>query len=432
MTHARSAVVIGGGIAGPVMAMALQKAGIEAIVYEARPARTEGTGAFLTLASNGIDALRVLDAAEPVLAVGFATPTITLRSATGKRLGEAPLGRPPADGTTSHTLRRADLHRVLHEQALARGVGVEHGKRLVDARPADTGVLAVFADGSHAVADVLIGADGVHSTVRALVDPAARAPRYAGLVGTGGYARGAGVEIQPGSFEMIFGKRAFFGYTLAPDGEVWWFANLPRRDEPTRSELEAIGGDDGRTRLLELYADDAGPALELIEGTPQIAPVSPMHTVAHLPRWHTERRILIGDAVHAPTPSSGQGASLAIEDAVMLAGCLRDHDPQTAFANFEKARRPRVEGIVKRAARTNAGKAAGPVGRVVRDAMLPAILRTTAVAKAHRQTYDYRIDWDSRTGSEAPTGAARAPGMRRWSRRRRQRYAASRSASSPD
>lgn len=133
MSTTSTAVIIGGGIAGLASAMALHKTGIEAVVYEARPTGADGRGAFLTLASNGIDALRVLNADAPVLAHAFATPTITLRSATGERLGEAPLGHALPDGTTSHTLRRADLYRALHEQALCprypRRTGQATGRR---------------------------------------------------------------------------------------------------------------------------------------------------------------------------------------------------------------------------------------------------------------------------------------------------------------
>ena len=90
MTTTRTAMVIGAGIAGPVAAMALRKAGIQPTVYEAHPpTRAEGIGTFLTIASNGIDALRVIGADEPALAAGFPTPTIMLRSTTGKNLGGA-------------------------------------------------------------------------------------------------------------------------------------------------------------------------------------------------------------------------------------------------------------------------------------------------------------------------------------------------------
>ncbi|HEX6968479.1 MAG TPA: NAD(P)/FAD-dependent oxidoreductase [Micromonosporaceae bacterium] len=392
----RTALIIGGGIAGPATAIALRKAGIDPVVYEAHPTRAHDVGVFLILASNGIEALRVIDADKAALAAGFPTPTITLRSTTGKRLGETPTGRMLPDGTTSHTIRRADLYRALYEEALARGVRIEHGKRLVDAEETADGVRAVFADGSEATGDVLIGCDGVHSTVRRIIDPAAPAPTYAGLLSTGGYAHGVPMPTEPGSCEMIFGRRAFFGHTKAPDGQVWWFANVPRRDEPTRGEVESVDGEDWRRRLLRLFAEDAGPAVPLIRATRQIPPMTPVHAIPHLPVWHRRRMIVIGDAAHAPSPSSGQGASLSIEDAVVLAKCLRDSpDPQTAFARFEAARRPRVERIIKWAARINHGKAAGPLARMLRDAVLPTILRFAADGRTQAEIYDYRIDWTS-------------------------------------
>ncbi len=394
MNHTPTALVIGAGISGPAAAMALQKAGIDAVVYEAHPTAAVGVGGFLTLASNGIDALRVLGADEPAVAAGFATPQITLRSAAGKRLGESQIGQSLPDGTTSQTLKRADLCRVLHEQALARGIRVEHGKRLIDAQVTGDRVRALFADGSEAVGDVLIGCDGVHSIVRRLIDPGAPAPAYAGLLSTGGFARGVALDAQPGSFEMIFGKRAFFGYATAPDGEVWWFANVPRRSEPAVGERHAVSDRDRRHRLVELFSEDAGPAVALVAATREMMAISPVHTLAHLPSWHRDRMIVIGDAAHAPSPTSGQGAALSIEDAVVLAKCLRDQPtPRAAFALFEATRRPRVERIVKRAARINSSKAAGPVARLLRDAMLPKILKLTADGKAQDQIYGHHIDW---------------------------------------
>ena len=102
MTHTRTALVIGGGIAGPATAMALQKAGIDPVVYEAHPTGADGIGVFLTLGSNGVDALRVLGADKPAVAAGFPTPGITLRSGTGKHLGVSRTGTPERAKEISH------------------------------------------------------------------------------------------------------------------------------------------------------------------------------------------------------------------------------------------------------------------------------------------------------------------------------------------
>jgi FAD-dependent urate hydroxylase len=397
MTHTRTALVIGGGIAGPIAAMALRQAGIQATVYEAHPRGAEGIGVFLTVASNGIDALRTIDADKPLLAAGFPTSGILLRSATGKPLGAARAGLPLPDGTTSHTLKRADLYKAIHQQATARGIVVEHGKHLLDVELTGDGVQALFDDGSDATGAMLIGADGIHSVVRQRIDPNAPAPTYVGLVNLGGYARGVQVDAEPGSYTMIFGKRAFFGYALASDGEVWWFANVPHGEQPARGEVEAVTGEQWQHRLAELYAEDAGPAVRLVQASDpaDIMRASPAHSLPHLPVWHRGRMVVIGDAAHAPTPSSGQGASLAVEDAVVLAKCLRDLPHQEAFAAYERLRRARVERIAKVAARVNSSKAAGPAARVFRDALLPVILKLTANSKQVTEQFRYHIDWDT-------------------------------------
>ncbi len=396
MTRRHSALVIGGGIAGPAVAMALRKAGIESVVYEAHPASADGIGTFLTLATNGLDALRTLGADEPAIAASFPTPGMVLWSGTGKRLGTLKMSDPLDDGTTSHTLKRADLYRVMHEQATGRGIRIEHGRRLVAAENADGGVRAKFADGSDATGDVLIGCDGIHSAVRRIIDPNAPTPAYAGLLNLGGYVRGVQVDAEPGTYHMIFGRRAFFGYAVAPDAEVWWFANVPQSDEPARGSLAGLGTNEWRRRLLELFADDAGPATRLVEATTHELEASPIHTMPHLSTWHTDRMIVLGDAAHAPSPSSGQGASLSIEDAVLLGKCLRDlPSPEQAFAAVEQSRRPRVERVIKEAARVNSSKAATGAARFFRDLMMPLFLGLVANSRRTRQLYSHHIEWDT-------------------------------------
>ena len=378
--RARKALIVGGGIAGPVAAMALRRAGIEAVVYEAHAGGADDAGAFLTLASNGLDALRAIDAHHLALSEGFPTPRMEIRSGTGKHLGEVPNGGTLPDGTVSQTLKRADLYRALRDEAVRRGVRIEYGKRLVDAASApDGGVAARFEDGTGVEGDLLIGADGVRSRTRRIIDPSAPGARYVPVLNVGGYARGVRVRAEPGTFRMVFGRRAFFGYAVHPSGEVWWFANPPRPYEPDRAELAAISTEVWREMLTDLFAGDASPAADVIRATPGRLAGWATYDLPSVPTWHRGAMIVIGDAAHATAPSSGQGASLAIEDAIVLARCLRDL-PETgrAFAAYERLRRGRVERIVAHGARTSNSKAAGPVGRVLRDLMMPAILKHAA------------------------------------------------------
>jgi len=399
----RKALIIGGGIAGLVTAMALQRARIDAIVYEAYDTEAGlDAGAFLTVAVNGLDALRSLGAHEPVLAAGFPTRSIEFFSGTGKRLGEVPIGGTLPDGTVTHTIKRVDLYRVLHDEAIRRGIRIEHNRRLVDAEiTPDEGVIARFEDGTEAAGDLLIGADGIHSRTRRIIDPAAPGPRYTGLGNVGGFASNASVNTKPGIYAMVFGKRAFFGYTVSPSGEIWWFANPPSAREPTRAELSATT-EQWKRRLIGLFADDATPAVEIIRATAGELAGTNQYDMPSVPTWHRGPMVIMGDAAHATSPSSGQGASMAIEDAIVLAKCLRDlpNIPQ-AFAAYEQLRRERVERVVAQGARSSSGKAAGPIVRVLRDLTLPVILRRVASSgeRSLAWMYGYHVDWDERLAS---------------------------------
>ena len=399
----RKALIIGGGIAGPVTAMALQRAGIEPVLYEAYGTSTGlHAGAFLTVAVNGLDALRTLDAHRPVLEAGFPTRNIEFFSGTGKRLGEVPIGGELPDGTVSHTIKRADLYRALHEEATRRGIPIEHEKRLVDAETTpDGGVVARFEDGTESAGDLLVGADGIHSRTRRIIDPAAPEPRYTGLGNIGGFSRDASVDTRPGIYVMVWGKRAFFGYTVSPSGEVWWFANPPSVRELTRAELTAPT-EHWKRRLIGLFADDATPAVEIIRATTGELAGTNQYDMPSVPTWHEGPMVIVGDAAHATSPASGQGASMAIEDALVLARCLRDlPDTRRAFAAYEQLRRERVERIVAQGARYSSNKAAGPIARVLRDLMLPVFLKRAASSgeRSLAWMYGYHVDWDEKMAS---------------------------------
>jgi 2-polyprenyl-6-methoxyphenol hydroxylase-like FAD-dependent oxidoreductase len=392
------ALIIGGGVAGPVTAMALQRAGIDAVVYEAHVPATGEVGSYLTVATNGTDALRAIDAHGPVLAAGFPTPVNVLWSGTGRRLGAVSNGGRSPDGTTAHTTKRARLYRALHQQAADRGIHIQGGKRLRDVEPTpDGGVLARFADGTQATGDVLVGADGIHSTTRHVLDPAAPAPRYVGLVNFGGYTHDPRLNAEPGAWHMIFGRRAFFGYVVDPSGGVVWFANVPR-PVVSAAERAATSPQQWQRRLVELFAADRGPASDLIAaGTLELAGDN-TYDLPQVPTWRKGPMVIVGDAAHAPSPTSGQGASMAAEDGVVLAKCLRDlPDIPQALAAYEGLRRRRVERIVARGARSGSAKNPGPAGRILRDLLLPAVFKFLVTDKSLAWMYDHHIDWDAPT-----------------------------------
>ncbi|MGR6913559.1 FAD-dependent oxidoreductase [[Actinomadura] parvosata] len=376
------ALVIGCGIGGPVTAMALREAGIDAEIFEAYGQSAENVGSFLNVASNGLAALRALGAHHQVLATAIPTPRMVMWSGSGKRLGEVANGLRLDDGTVSHTVLRSDLYRTVRKEAEKRGVRIAPGKRMISYEDTGSQVTARFEDGTTATGDLLVACDGIHSRTRALLDPHAPRPRYSGLYSFGGIVEDAGMPGEPGVYNMVFGKRAFFGWTVANSGATWWFANLPGRlgDVP----------DDWKPVLVKAFEDDANGSADLIRRS-AVEPGLPVHDLPPVPVWHRGRVLLTGDAAHATSPSSGQGASLAIEDAVVLARCLRESGGhEEAFRRFEAERRPRVERVVAYSRTISNSKAAGPVARVFRDLMMPIFLRRSASQESLAWMYRYQ------------------------------------------
>ncbi|MFF1696637.1 FAD-dependent oxidoreductase [Streptomyces sp. NPDC058257] len=409
----RTALVIGGGIAGPVAAMALHKAGIEATVYEAyddsvSKERSSRFGGGMTVAPNGLQALETIDAAEAVRAIGTPVTALGLRSWTGRHLAQLV---PPADLPTTRFVWRTELQEALVAEATRRGIVLHRGKRLLDATDTGTGVTARFSDGSLARADILIGADGLHSTVRSLIDPSAPKPHYAGMLTfSASVPKPTDLPSTEGVLYMCFGKKAYFAYQILDDGSALWSANLPHREPMTSTETQAVGAGEWLKRLREAFADDRTPASDLLAATlpPDLVITGPTETMPPLRAWSRGGMILIGDAAHATPPASGQGASLASEGAVELARCLRDLSPGKAFKAYESLRRPRVDRILKHAtatptatsaaARTATPKPAGPLSRALRDAVLPMVTKVGEGAVWGAWQFEHRIDWDERVG----------------------------------
>ncbi|MFI7663525.1 FAD-dependent oxidoreductase [Micromonospora parva] len=400
MTTVRTAIVIGGGIAGPVTALALRRAGITATVYEAYPSTASGIGGTLALAPNGVAALRTVGVHDAVTAI--ATPIGRNALAVGRRRIDLPTltGVPPL-----HVVHRAELHHVLHDRASAEGVPFAYGKRLVGAEQTGDGVIARFEDGSTATADILVGADGIRSTVRGLIDPAAPGPRFTGLLGFEAVARHE-VDTEPGTMTFAFGRRGYYLYWPEPGGGTRWGANLPQQRPMSLVEARAVPAEQWMDTLRTSYGDDdPGRDLMATSDAADLQVVGSLQIMPPVPHWHRSRMVLVGDAAHAPSNSSGQGASLAIESAVQLARCLRDlPDVEAAFDAYVRLRRTRVEKVAARAARINHAKAPGAVARTLMPLLMPLMVRTVLdPEKTVADEQRYVIDWD------APVTAAPAP-----------------------
>lgn len=382
----RQILIAGAGIAGCALALTLRRAGFEVHVHEARPAPNDTAGAFLNVAPNGLAVLRALGLPALESSGGFENDQLVFFNERGRRLAGVPIG--------GVTLMRGTLSRVLREAALAAGTEFHFGKCLTGAVDSAASVEVRFEDGAMAEGDALIGADGIHSNVRSTMLRQAPAPVYSGVLNLGGVVS---TDLAPTgtAMHMVFGRRAFFGYTVRPAGETYWFSNYTQASEPPPGFAGAPSRL-YRRHLQELHQDDPAAVQTILQAISGDIGAYPIYELPSLPRWHQGRIGLIGDAAHAIGPHVGQGASLALEDAFELARCMRDHaDLAMAFNVFEHLRRPRVDSVVRQSRRTAAQKApTGWLGRRVRDLVLPIFLRKGA-ADAGR-LYTYESDWSAR------------------------------------
>jgi 2-polyprenyl-6-methoxyphenol hydroxylase-like FAD-dependent oxidoreductase len=410
-------LVIGSGVSGLATALSLQKAGHTAVVYEAYAGPSDGIGGFLTLAVNGFDALNTLGVKQAAAELGFSTPRMSMYlGSTGRHLIDFEFGGTLPDGTTARTLTRSELYGLLRTEATRSGIRIEYGKRLSAVTEAPDGVTAVFDDGTSAGGDLLIGADGLRSTVRTLIEPCSPAPRSIPLLNTGGITPAgtlpAGTaDTEPGQMKMIFGKRCFYCYMQDPAGRIWWFANPLQR---TREDVSRLGTGELRDWLTGLVAGDKTPMASIIGASPDIIRPYSTFDFPSIPRWHRGRMVLVGDAAHAASPSSGQGASMAIEDAVALGRAVQGIRPDTAGASalrtsltrYEAERRERAEAVVEWGRRSAAPKIRGQFSRVLEDLVLKAVFRSLSRKAAADFDWIYRhhIEWDpgKNAGSEAP------------------------------
>ena len=328
-------LVVGAGIAGLSAARALCLAGRRVEVIE-RASEWSIEGSGLGLYPNAMQALHALGLADEVRASGHEVRAGRYFDRRGNLLGEA---APPWTGLDQPNieLRRRSLHDVLIrgvEAPIRMGTTVTQLERVADE------VVVTLSDQTTATYDLVIGAEGVRSTTRAFVAPVEA--RYLGQM----FWRGL-VE-QPCGVDDItvwMARSRYFGITPVGDGGTRWFAQLGV-EKPLTSEQGTY------ERLQEAFADFCEPLPEILKviGTQQQLHCGPAMSVDS-PRWHDRRVLLVGDAAHALSPISGQGAAMAFEDAVVLAEELAGTcDLESSLASFERRRRTRIEALRQRVA----------------------------------------------------------------------------------
>ncbi|NJL00760.1 MAG: FAD-dependent urate hydroxylase HpxO [Spirulinaceae cyanobacterium RM2_2_10] len=343
------AIVVGAGIGGLTTGIALRRAGYAVEVYEkTRELRPAGAG--ISLWSNGVKVLNALGLGDRLAAIGGQMNAMTYRSHTDELLSEISLQPLIATvGQRPYPVARTDLQVLL---LTAFGEADVHlGKHCVAVEQTADSATAIFADGSCATGDLLIGADGVRSTVRQYLLGREQAPRYAGYVNWNGLVP-ASPDLAPADVWVIYvgeGKRA----SMMPVGgdRFYFFFGSPMSAGTTVEPAQR------RDELAQQFAGWPQPVQRLIERLNPLQTnrleISDLEPLEHLVNG---RIALLGDAGHATTPTLGQGGCQAIEDAEVLWRSLVTTNISVADAlqRYEQARKERTANLVLKARKRTA------------------------------------------------------------------------------
>jgi 2-polyprenyl-6-methoxyphenol hydroxylase-like FAD-dependent oxidoreductase len=325
------AVIIGAGIGGLAAAVALRRVGVNSLVLERADSIRE-IGAGLSLWSNAVNALRELGVEARVMDSASVIDRNSIRTPAGRLLAVndfEEIGR--TAGAPCICVHRADLQRILLEELPPDWVRT--GARCVGFKDST----ALLENGERVEADFLVGADGISSVIRAGLHGAGP-PRYAGYTCWRGILRKE--KVLPDRTALLAaGAGKQFGLWPCGAGQLYWFLTRNGPQGVTKPKREP----------LALTRDWAAPIPKVIEDTAEDAIVQ--NDIVDRPPlrvWGRGRVTLLGDAAHATTPNLGQGACMALEDAVVLASCLRTvHPVESALREYERLRIPRSSAVVR-------------------------------------------------------------------------------------
>ena len=319
--------IIGGGIGGLTTAIALRQVGFEPEVYEQAPALLD-VGAAIAIWPNAMRVLERLNLVDKILEKAGVMEEIRWLDRDGRLINKVSISGPQFPALALH---RADLQNILLHAVPPSSIHL--GYTLVDYTQANDKMMATFANGHSTEADFLIGADGIHSHVRAQFINDGE-PVYRGYTVWRGISSTIPHSIPPATAIEIHGRGKRFGIGPVGLGRLGWWASANNADT----------GD-----LLHLFDEWYPPVLELIGATP---PSSILKTGAFdrpsNRSWGSGQMTLLGDAIHPTTPNLGQGGCLAVEDAMVLARCFQKYGAsEEALRKYERCRYGRTTAVTR-------------------------------------------------------------------------------------
>lgn len=339
MSSIKKVLIVGGGLGGLSLGIALRRAGMDAEIVELnKEFNVYGVG--IIQQANALRALDALGVADEAMRRGAPYGKVKMCAPTGFSFAE--IGSPPlAHYPTHNGISRKILHDILHEAAIANGVTFRMGLTINALENEGTRVTVKFSDDTEGSYQLVVGADGIYSKVRNLVF-GDYTPQYINS-SVWRYPFKRPAELETGY--MFFGKKTKVGLIpMTADTMYMFVVSSEGEDNPMIPKDEMIA------RLQAYLRDFPAPMVQgVIEQITEVEKIiySPLKTLMLSAPWYKNRVVMIGDAAHATIPQLGSGAALAIEDAVVLAEELaKDIPVETALENYMTRRYDRCKMIV--------------------------------------------------------------------------------------
>ena len=394
-------IIIGGGIAGCVLALALDKIGMKPEIFEARKIPKDDVGLFHYLSSNAMNVYKVIGIHDKLKDVGYLCNGAIHYDEKGKPIARIDEKDSLQDyGANSIMIKREFLTRILRDEIASKQIPINFGKKLNDITNIDkSNVTAHFEDGTCAEGDLIVGCDGIYSKTRRIILPDSPKPYYTQVVITGGYTKTKITGKELSIIHSNYGKRAFLAYFVLPNSQdVWWWNGVYYPKQETREDMEKLSNKQWQQAMVEMYTEDTQVIKDVINHNELNFIKYPISDMLSLKTWYRGNVCLIGDAVHATAPTNGQGAAMASEDGLMLAKCLRDIDnPQHAFEKFQQLRKKRVEKIVKIGRSAAEGYlVTNPVKKWFRNTTISLMLNSPFFGRMKDFFFGYDVEWDKK------------------------------------
>ena len=390
----KKVIIIGCGIAGPTLAMALQKCGIKSIIYDSQKSPDDSRGLFLYLGPNGVNILKTLGIENKIREGGYLCSKSVFEKHNGDTFAHLDEANFERDfGASSIVIKRSKMQKIMRDYAESCGIKIEWGKKLENIEDGKNTVTAHFADGTFVSGDCIVGCDGLHSRTRKIIFPDSSLPRYSGHIAVGSITANQTKQPQ-NELTFHFGKKAYMIYFVNSDNEAMWAVHLQIKGD-SLSEIKDISSEEWQHKVYGLFDKDIRYIGDLIKNQNNLAKI-PLYDIEFLPTWHKGMVCLVGDSAHATTPHAGQGASMAMESALTLAKCLRDiADTKEAFVKYQNLRKSRAEKMITLARRNGEMfTMTNPAGKWFRNIIMSAMMKRWSTKMD--EIYGYKVDWNEK------------------------------------